>query len=334
MSQITLLLPGLLPRPDEPATLPELPNLGRLLSRANRRLTTPDLTEQLFLLFGQNRLQNQDWPVAAITYLCDFPDHHTGNLMRADPVHLHADMDRLLMFDQDSFELNETEADTLIADINDSYNDAPWRLVRGQSCQRWYLQLDKEYRIQTTPLGNVAGQAIGNALVTGTDKDYWRNLGNEIQMLLFTHPINQARQEQGKLPVNSIWFWGQGVLPEFSGKLFDCVYSTDITLGGLAKLSQCVHIDSLDPIVESGNCLIWPEQFKNRSIQIDWQGYNALLEELDQGLVPRLMTLLVSRGIDSIRLITDGQEFLLDRSALRRFWRRAKLLSSYARGPL
>jgi hypothetical protein len=40
-----------------------------------------------------------------------------------------------------------------------------------------------------------------------------RRLQNEMQMLMYTHPINEARSAQRLLPVNSIWFSGTGDLP-------------------------------------------------------------------------------------------------------------------------
>ena len=39
-----------------------------------------------------------------------------------------------------------------------------------------------------------------------------RRLQNEMQMLMYTHPINEARSAQRQLPVNSIWFSGTGNL--------------------------------------------------------------------------------------------------------------------------
>lgn len=39
-----------------------------------------------------------------------------------------------------------------------------------------------------------------------------RRLQNEMQMLLYTHPANEARQAQGLPPVNSFWVSGAGVL--------------------------------------------------------------------------------------------------------------------------
>jgi hypothetical protein len=40
-----------------------------------------------------------------------------------------------------------------------------------------------------------------------------RRLQNEMQMLLYTHPVNDARAARGVLPVNSFWLSGTGALP-------------------------------------------------------------------------------------------------------------------------
>ena len=36
----------------------------------------------------------------------------------------------------------------------------------------------------------------------------WRRLVNELQMLWFDHPVNQAREARGMRPVNSVWLYG------------------------------------------------------------------------------------------------------------------------------
>ena len=40
-----------------------------------------------------------------------------------------------------------------------------------------------------------------------------RRLQNEMQMLLYTHPLNDARDAQGLPTVNSFWISGSGILP-------------------------------------------------------------------------------------------------------------------------
>jgi hypothetical protein len=56
--------------------------------------------------------------------------------------------------------------------------------------------------------------------VTGRDVAPWlpasallRRLQNEMQMLLYTHAVTEARAQRGALPVNSFWLSGSGALP-------------------------------------------------------------------------------------------------------------------------
>lgn len=58
---------------------------------------------------------------------------------------------------------------------------------------------------------------------TGRHVDLWnlpgdaarlaRRLQHEMQMLLYTHPRNEAREARGQIAPNSLWFWGAGLLP-------------------------------------------------------------------------------------------------------------------------
>ncbi len=60
---------------------------------------------------------------------------------------------------------------------------------------------------QWMPQSAVAGSAESNASAAKL-----RRLQNEMQMLLYTHPVNDARAALGKLPVNSFWVSGTGRL--------------------------------------------------------------------------------------------------------------------------
>ena len=41
-------------------------------------------------------------------------------------------------------------------------------------------------------------------------------LVSEMQMLLYTHPVNDAREARGSLPANALWFSGAGMMPKES----------------------------------------------------------------------------------------------------------------------
>ncbi len=68
-------------------------------------------------------------------------------------------------------------------------------------------------------LGGWASASIDRVLLE-SDISRWmpaqpnlRRLQNEMQMLLYTHPVNTAREHRGVPVVNSFWLHGSGVLP-------------------------------------------------------------------------------------------------------------------------
>jgi len=51
-------------------------------------------------------------------------------------------------------------------------------------------------------------QDVSPYLPRGEGALEWAKLTNEMQMLLFSHPANAAREVRGELPINSLWFDG------------------------------------------------------------------------------------------------------------------------------
>ncbi len=51
-------------------------------------------------------------------------------------------------------------------------------------------------------------------LPSGADAGTWKRWQNEIEMLLHAHPVNIAREAEGLLPANGVWFWGGGRLAD------------------------------------------------------------------------------------------------------------------------
>ncbi len=62
-------------------------------------------------------------------------------------------------------------------------------------------------------LDRVIGRDVDPWLPGGASARLLRRLQNEMQMLLYTHPINEARAARRDLPINSLWFSGTGCLP-------------------------------------------------------------------------------------------------------------------------
>ncbi len=68
--------------------------------------------------------------------------------------------------------------------------------------------------LSTASLDRVAGRHVSLWMPDGARAARLRRLQSEMQMLLYTHPVNEARIERGVPPVNSFWLSGTGALPD------------------------------------------------------------------------------------------------------------------------
>jgi hypothetical protein len=68
--------------------------------------------------------------------------------------------------------------------------------------------------LPTASLARASGGAVDHWLPRQTQAQALRRLQNEMQMLLYTHPLNDARAARRLLPINSFWVSGTGSLPE------------------------------------------------------------------------------------------------------------------------
>ncbi len=68
--------------------------------------------------------------------------------------------------------------------------------------------------LRSVSMDFLRGRHLTRALLdaAGTPAATLRRLQNEMQMLLYTHPANDTRQQQGLAPINSFWVTGAGVL--------------------------------------------------------------------------------------------------------------------------
>ncbi len=331
MSRIDLLLPGLIPPaacdPREP-----VPQLESLLTRADRRTRRhADIESQLLALFRHP--DPEAHALAPYTRLADLSGSDDDCWMRADPVSLRADLADILLFDATRFDLSGEEADRLLAELNSFFHEEPWELLRGADAKRWYLRLQGPVEIETTPLGQVRGRTIGGALPRGRMAGYWRRIGNEIQMLLHQHPLNQEREARGQPPVNGLWFWGQGPRAPVSAD-YQRVYADDPLGRGLAVAAGIEARSLNDPgagLAPEGDraVLLVSSCLQEALADMDFPAWQAALETLLAGALGRVLRAWQAGHVDAVNLYTGDDCFHAARSARWRLWRRKRGLSAW-----
>src|SRR6267154_2159893 len=202
-----------------------------LIARGRRkRIASVSREAWLFGRFGAAK--QRDWPVAPYTLLADggAPERHYW--MRADPVHLRVGRDNLVLADSASFDVSRAESEALVETLNRHFGEA--MLFYPVRPERWYVRLEKAPDMQTTPPVAARGAAIDGKLPSGSDAMRFHALMNEAQMLLHEHPVNAEREARGEPALNSIWFWGGGVIAAAKARPFSAVVGDDPLARGLA----------------------------------------------------------------------------------------------------
>ncbi|MBA3695228.1 MAG: hypothetical protein H0W85_00290 [Methylotenera sp.] len=129
----------------------------------------------------------------------------------ATPVHLILGRDHFVLADPATLSLSDGEAEALIASLNTHFSHADFYL-KGfnlyRSANVWFLGLDTDPQIATSNINAVINKDISPYMPAGSGALAWANWQNEVQMLLFDHPVNVARESRGELPINSLWCYG------------------------------------------------------------------------------------------------------------------------------
>lgn len=182
------------------------------------------------------QLLPRGWPVAALTRHRDAGDAMLSAWLRADPVYVRPDINgaRLLAHDH-ALQLDQDDADALLPALRPLFGDTGFT-IDAPTPTRWYLRLPRESKLPTfAEPAEALGADLFEHLPEGPDGRRWRALLSEAQVVLHNHPHNATRIAAGKPPVNSLWFWGGGILPDHVTTPHASVASDDATLLALAS---------------------------------------------------------------------------------------------------
>ncbi|MET4727760.1 hypothetical protein ABIE09_001564 [Lysobacter enzymogenes] len=284
--------------------------LARRLGRADRTVEAADFAARAFDILPRG------WPVAAATRQRDAGDAAHGAWLRADPVYVRPDINgaRLLAYGR-ALSLSERDSAALLPALKPLFGDAGFP-IDAPAPDRWYIALPRESRL---PRFVSPEQALGEDMFQhlpegdGAEGRRWRALLSEAQVVLHNHPHNAARAAAGLAPINSLWFWGAGALPDHVRSDYAGVYSDDEALtafGAQAGIAAGALPPSWSaPAFEGAALFDLRAQRDLALIQRDW--LQPLAQALDLGALARVAV-----------LCADGERFELARSQRWRFWRK------------
>lgn len=154
-------------------------------------------------------------PVAALCRALEADDAALSGWLRADPAWVMADAVTLRLLACGDLRLDAAESDALTTALKPLFGDAGFPL-EPVSPSRWYLRCPVGAKLPTfSPPSAALGDDLSRHLPQGYGDRQWRHLLNEAQIILTNHPVNAERARRNLAPVNSVWIWGAGVLPDF-----------------------------------------------------------------------------------------------------------------------
>jgi hypothetical protein len=196
-----------------------LPNLERLLARLSPVApAAEDLGDELSLSAPHERALAQawGWPVAdGLLPLATLSARADGLVAEGEgwglisPTHWHLGTEQVSLANPAELDLDEPTARALFDVLRPLFEEDGWRLHWGAPT-RWYVQHPQLASLPTASLDRVIGRNVDWWLNDHPAAKQIRRLQAEVQMLLYTHPLNDEREARGQLPVNSFWLSGTG----------------------------------------------------------------------------------------------------------------------------
>lgn len=204
----------------------QLPNLQKLLSRLTAQPL--DVGDELSLspphervLASQLGLSALDGQIAWAALqaqkdqsLADF----SGAWAFVTLCHWQADKLQVSMRQIPMRDLTQVESDALLNAMRPFFAEDGITLYPDES-GRWLAHGDAFQGLATASPDRVLGRSLASWMPDATQARGLLRLISEMQMLLYTHPLNDAREARGALPVNAIWLSGTGALTQAPGTL-------------------------------------------------------------------------------------------------------------------
>ena len=247
-------------------------------------------------------------PFAALTRSLDSADAAGTLWLRADPAWVVADAVTLRLLACGNMDLSPAESGELARSLKPLLGDAGF-LLEATTPSRWYLRCPSGAKLPAfSPPQAALGDDVARHLPEGDAGRRWQHLLNEAQVILHNHPLNAERTRRGLPPVNSLWFWGAGTLPEWVRTAASTVVSADEIVLALARLAKIPVVDSLalDAAAEDSHIVL-----------------DADASAAPEGTWQSIQQAMTQRVIGELRLsFASGERYRYRHGHRWRFWRK------------
>ncbi|QWT21004.1 hypothetical protein KPL74_03085 [Bacillus sp. NP157] len=176
-------------------------------------------------------------PVAALIRQSVAGDAGDALWVCADPAWVQPELSGARLLACGNLAVSAADAASMVDALGETFAEEGMALFVGDP-QHWQLKVPSYVQVPAFPEPEEAlGADLFEQLPKGDDGRRWRALINEAQVVLHNHPANADRQYNGLPPVNSIWLWGAGALPDWVECGQSHIYSDDLLVWALGQKS-------------------------------------------------------------------------------------------------
>ena len=181
----------------------KLPNLARLLQRLSPG--PRDTASAESLLMPHERVLARAMPAG--------PEASVIPCARITPCHWQVGQGQVIMGNPDELDLKADESRALLSAMQPYFQEDGIALIEEQSGV-WLAQGELFRDLPLASTDRVIGRNIDDWLNKTPAAAKLNRLQNEMQMLLYTHPVNDRRAQRGAVAVNSFWASSPPVTPQ------------------------------------------------------------------------------------------------------------------------
>jgi hypothetical protein len=134
------------------------------------------------------------------------------------PAHWHLGTEQLSLTDPASLALDEATSRALFDAVRGLFTSEGFEMHWGAPL-RWYITHPSLAGLACASIDRVIGRNVDRWLPAGPQARLLRRLQNEVQMLLYTHPLNDEREARRQPTVNSFWLSGCGLGQPCAGEV-------------------------------------------------------------------------------------------------------------------
>ena len=201
----------------------QLPSLAALLPLLRTISETPGAEDDLSPLHERMHARALGWPEVDGLLPWAALEAQQAGLPAGDsgwawitPCHWQINADHVAMEHPDHLALSAGESEALRAAMQPYFAEDGITLHPVHDPllpRRWLAQGDILRGLPTASLARACGAKVDAWMPRAAQARSLRRLQNEMQMLLYRHPVNDARAAQRRRSVNSFWISGTGSLP-------------------------------------------------------------------------------------------------------------------------